>query len=88
MSRESSEYRFRSSKLLCIPVFNTPVRNAIVVAEFTIAMMIIMARNIGKAFFNLKQGKWDINNLIPFSYYKGVELDNKTLAIIGLRAVG
>lgn len=75
-------------KLLWYACFNVLGRNVVAIAEFISAMMIIMVRNIGKIFFNLKQGERDINNLIPFYYYKGVELENKNLAIIRLGAVG
>ena len=71
-----------------IPVLYTPARNAIAVAELTIAMMVNVARNVGPSYLNLKAGKWDIDGVIPFTYYKGIELAEKTIGLVGLGAIG
>lgn len=71
-----------------VPVINAPARNAIAVAELTIAMLVILARNVGSAFLNLKQGKWNIGEQIPFTYYKGIELTGRTLGLVGFGAIG
>jgi len=71
-----------------VPVIYTPARNAVAVAELTIAMMINIARNVGQSYLNLKKGKWNINNKDPFIYYKGRELNKKNVGLIGFGAVG
>ncbi len=71
-----------------IPVINTPARNAVAVAELTVAFMVNIARNVGQGFLNLKQGKWCIDNTIPFTYYKGIELAGRTLGLVGFGAIG
>jgi len=71
-----------------VPVITTPGRNAVAVAELTIALMINIARNIGPSYLNLRREKWDIGNTMPFTYYKGNELCQKTVGLIGFGAVG
>ncbi|HHU82474.1 MAG TPA: 2-hydroxyacid dehydrogenase [Firmicutes bacterium] len=71
-----------------IPVVNTPGRNAVAVAELTVALMINLARKIGPAYRNLKNGLWDIDDVMAFVYYKGIELYGKTIGLIGFGAIG
>jgi D-3-phosphoglycerate dehydrogenase len=65
-----------------IIVMNTPGGNTISTAEHTIALMLGMSRNIAQANISLRQGKWDRKS------FKGSELNNKTLGIIGLGKIG
>ena len=63
-------------------VMNTPFGNAITTAEHTIAMIFAAARQIPKASERTQNGEW------PKSDYKGVELYNKTLGVIGCGNIG
>ena len=68
-----------------ILVFNTPGRNSNAVADFTVGMILSVARNIAMAHANLKEGKWvrDYDNAgaVP-------DLYGKTVGIIGLGMIG
>lgn len=69
-----------------IPVFYTPGRNAPVVAEFTIGMILAEILNIARAHAALIKGIWRGDFYI---YEKtGFELEGKTAGVIGLGAVG
>lgn len=65
-----------------ILVVNAPGGNTIAVAELTMAMMQSLARNIPQANTSLRSGKWDKKA------YKGVELRDKVLGVIGLGRIG
>lgn len=63
-------------------VCNAPFSNAVSAAEHTMALMLSMARNVAPAHSALVDGRWER------SKWKGVELDQKTLGIIGLGRIG
>ncbi|WP_017930366.1 phosphoglycerate dehydrogenase [Robiginitomaculum antarcticum] len=65
-----------------IVVMNTPFGNAITTAEHAIAMLFSAARQIPSASSRTQNGEW------PKSDFKGVELFNKTLGIIGCGNIG
>src|SRR5437899_7316004 len=65
-----------------IAVMNTPGANAIAVAEHTLALMLAMARHIGRANELMHAGKWEKKSL------QGTELRGKTVGIVGLGRVG
>lgn len=65
-----------------IVVMNAPDGNTITTAEHTLALMIALARRVPQANMSLKSGKWDRKRFI------GVELQGKTLGIIGLGRIG
>src|SRR6267142_4746869 len=65
-----------------IVVMNAPDGNTITTAEHTIALLIALARRVPQANISLKSGKWDRKRFI------GVELQGKTLGIIGLGRIG
>jgi D-3-phosphoglycerate dehydrogenase len=65
-----------------IAVMNTPGANAIAVAEHTLALMLAMARHIGRANELMHAGKWEKKSL------QGTELKGKTIGIVGLGRVG
>ena len=65
-----------------IVVMNTPLGNVTSAGEHTVALLLALARNIPKAHHTLKQGRWEKKSLT------GVELNSKTLGIIGLGKVG
>jgi D-3-phosphoglycerate dehydrogenase len=65
-----------------VVVMNAPDGNTITTAEHTIAMLISLARSIPQASSSLKSGRWDRKKFI------GVELQGKTLGIVGLGRIG
>lgn len=65
-----------------IVVMNTPFGNAITTAEHAIAMLFAAARQIPSASGRTQNGEW------PKSDYKGTELFNKTLGVIGCGNIG
>src|SRR5436190_2377571 len=65
-----------------IVVMNTPSGNTISTAELTFSMLMALARKIPQAHSSMKAGEW---NRKAFS---GVELYNKTLAILGMGRIG
>jgi D-3-phosphoglycerate dehydrogenase len=65
-----------------IAVMNTPGGNAVAVAEYTLAMMLSMARYVCRANQSMHLGKWEKKSL------QGSELRGKTLGIVGLGKIG
>ncbi len=65
-----------------IIVMNTPFGNMITTAEHAIAMMFAVARQIPEASVSTHAGKWEK------SKFMGVELNNKTLGVIGAGNIG
>jgi D-3-phosphoglycerate dehydrogenase len=65
-----------------VVVMNAPDGNTITTAEHAIALLISLARSIPQANSSLKAGRWDRKKFI------GVELQGKTLGIVGLGRIG
>lgn len=65
-----------------IIVLNAPDGNTISTAEHTMSMIMALARNIPQAYLKLKQNVWDRKSFV------GVELNGKTLGIVGLGRIG
>jgi D-3-phosphoglycerate dehydrogenase len=65
-----------------VMVVNAPQSNVLSAAEHTVALMLAQARNIPQANTDLKAGAWNR------SRWEGVELNGKTLGIVGLGRVG
>ena len=65
-----------------IVVMNAPDGNTITTAEHTIALMVSLARNVPQASAKLQSGTWDKKSFV------GVELNGKTLGVIGLGRIG
>jgi len=63
-------------------VMNTPFGNMITTAEYAIAMMFAVARQIPEASASTHAGKWEKSN------FMGVELTGKTLGVIGAGNIG
>ena len=63
-------------------VMNTPGGNTVSTAEHTLALMLVLSRNIAKADASLKAGKWDRNK------FTGTQLGGKTLGVVGLGRIG
>ncbi len=65
-----------------IVVMNSPGGNTISTAEHTIAVMLAVARHVPQAHASLRAGAWDRKR------YRGAELFEKTLGVVGLGRVG
>jgi D-3-phosphoglycerate dehydrogenase len=65
-----------------VKVMNTPGGNTISAAEHTCALICAVARHIPQGHASLRAGNWDRKK------YMGVELEEKTLAIVGLGRIG
>ncbi len=65
-----------------IIVANAPQSNIISAAEHTIALLLALARNIPQANASLKSCRWER------SKFEGVEINGKTLGILGFGRVG
>jgi D-3-phosphoglycerate dehydrogenase len=63
-------------------VMNAPDGNTMTTAEHTLALLMSLARRIPQAAESLKSGRWERKSFI------GVELQGKTLGIIGLGRIG
>ncbi len=65
-----------------VMVVNAPQSNILSAAEQTMALLLAQARNIPQAHNALVQGRWER------SKWEGVELADKTFAVIGLGRIG
>ncbi len=65
-----------------VAVVNAPVATTIAVAEHAMALMLAMVREIPKADAGIKTGNWYKKEI------KGVELNGKTLGVIGFGHIG
>jgi D-3-phosphoglycerate dehydrogenase len=63
-------------------VMNTPGGNTISTAEHAFSLMVSTARSIPQADASMRAGKWDRKS------FEGVELYNKTLAVLGMGRIG
>ncbi|MFH0811087.1 MAG: phosphoglycerate dehydrogenase [Pseudomonadota bacterium] len=65
-----------------IVVMNVPEGNVVTTAEHAISMLLALSRNIPQATASLKAGRWEK------SRFKGREIFNKTLGIVGIGRIG
>src|SRR5712672_2203544 len=65
-----------------VMVVNAPQSNILSAAEHTLALLLAQARNVPQAHADLRAGRWNR------SKWEGVELQGKTLGIVGLGRVG
>ncbi len=63
-------------------VMNAPTGNTVSTAEFTVGLMLSLARWIPAAHNSVTSGAWDRKT------YRGIELSGKTVGIVGLGRVG
>jgi D-3-phosphoglycerate dehydrogenase len=63
-------------------VANAPGSTVVSAAEQTVGLLVALARNIPQAHAALKQGRWER------SRWGGVELDGKTLGVVGFGRIG
>ncbi|MCU0500006.1 MAG: hypothetical protein MUF87_21860 [Anaerolineae bacterium] len=65
-----------------IVVMNTPDGNTISTAEYTLGLMLSLARFIPNAYQDMREGRWER------AAFTGVELRGKTLGIVGFGRIG
>ncbi|KPK59569.1 MAG: hypothetical protein AMS21_09860, partial [Gemmatimonas sp. SG8_38_2] len=65
-----------------IAVLNAPGGNVVSAAELTMALMLSLVRHVPQAAASLKRGEWER------SRFKGIELNGKTLGLIGAGRIG
>ena len=65
-----------------ILVINAPTANIMSATEHTMAMLLALCRNIPEAHASVKRGEWTRTK------FMGIELEGKTLGIIGLGRIG
>jgi D-3-phosphoglycerate dehydrogenase / 2-oxoglutarate reductase len=65
-----------------IPVVNAPTGSTASVAELAIGHMLVLSRHISKADKSMKNGEWIKKQL------KGIELNGKTLGLVGCGNIG
>jgi D-3-phosphoglycerate dehydrogenase len=65
-----------------VMVVNAPTSNIVTAAEHAIALLLATARNVPQGHAALKQGVW------KRSKYTGVELQDKTVGVLGLGRIG
>jgi D-3-phosphoglycerate dehydrogenase / 2-oxoglutarate reductase len=66
-----------------IPVINAPGSNAATIAEHSMALMLMLQRNMYEAVTKVKSGHWQHRNTFVCD-----ELHNKTLGILGMGNIG
>ncbi|MRG45239.1 phosphoglycerate dehydrogenase [Chitinophaga sp. SYP-B3965] len=66
-----------------IRVINAPGSNAATIAEHTLALMLMLKRDLYTSVERVKQNNWDWRN-----QYAGDELNGKTLGILGMGNIG
>jgi phosphoglycerate dehydrogenase-like enzyme len=66
-----------------VRVLNTPAASSVSVAELALGLMFALARQIPRADASMKGGAWDKK-----SFAKGMELEGKTLGILGVGRIG
>ncbi len=65
-----------------VMVVNAPQSNVLSAAEHTMALLLAQARNVPQAHAALRNGQWER------SRWEGVELNGKTLGVVGLGRIG
>lgn len=66
-----------------IRVLNTPAASSVSVAELALGMIFALARQIARADAAMKEGRWEKK-----AFAKGMELEGKTLGILGVGRIG
>ena len=68
-------------------VMNTPAGNTISTAEHAFTLLMSLARNIPHAHTAVSDGSWSADKKVR-KKYQGVELNGKTLAVLGMGRIG
>ena len=70
-----------------VVVVNTPGRNAPAVAELVLGLMLSLARRITMSHNLIVSGRWK-DPVSPYMELRGMEIEGKTLGIVGLGSIG
>lgn len=75
-----------------VTLSNTPGRNASGVADLTIGLMLAISRHIPQTYRFIMEKRWDevpwdIAGNTPYKRFSGIELEGKTLGLIGYGAI-
>ena len=71
-----------------ISVLCTPGRNAESVADFVIGLILALGRNIWRADNHLRRQGWHVGEDIPYFHFRGPELAQATVGLVGCGAIG
>jgi phosphoglycerate dehydrogenase-like enzyme len=72
-----------------IPVINAPGRNAEAVADMTVALMVMVGRNILPGVEAMREGRWYEGGMRwCYVTFQGNELAHKVVGLVGLGAIG
>lgn len=71
-----------------ITVLNTPARNADAVADFTIGCLLDAVRHISRSDRHHRSVGWSVGDQMPYLHFRGRELRNLTLGLVGFGAIG
>lgn len=71
-----------------VVVVNTPGRNAASVADFTVGLLLCLARHITASERHLRDSGWHVDGQLPYLHFRGPELAGKTLGVVGFGATG
>jgi len=71
-----------------VAVLCTPGRNSDSVADFVMGLILTLGRNIWRADTHLRQHGWHVEGEIPYFHFRGPELDQVTLGLVGCGAIG
>lgn len=77
-----------AAKARNIPVCNIPTYGTTAVAQFTIALLLELCHHVGAHSQSVANGEWERSNDWCFWNYPLIELDKKTLGIIGFGRIG
>lgn len=69
-------------------VLNTPGRNAVSVADFTIGAMLTLLRGMSAGERHLRTTGWNVEGQLPYLTFRGPELAGRTLGLVGYGAIG
>lgn len=71
-----------------VQVTNAPARNADSVADFTVALLLDLLRDVSRAQRHLRTVGWQVGEDIPYFHFRGPELSRCTVGLLGFGAVG
>lgn len=76
-----------------VPVLHAPGRNAQSVADFTLGLVLAVARRILLGAEHLRANNWHVRSAdgvpeLPYLHFRGPELGGRTLGLVGYGAVG
>lgn len=71
-----------------VPVLHAPGRNAGSVADFVVGLLLVQARGIARGQTHLRQRGWHVDGQVPYLHFRGRELADLVVGLVGYGAVG